>query len=61
MSRLAHATYAAPGFEAEKRALDATIQHEVAEAQRIRRATGCTWAEAIRLASQPQPQDHGQD
>lgn len=55
MSRLAHATYAAPGFEAEKRALDKVIQAEIREAQRIQRQTGCTWTEALRLAYQGAP------
>lgn len=50
MSKLAHATYAAPGFEAEKRALSKLIQHEIREAKRIRAQTGCAWTEALRLA-----------
>lgn len=31
MSRLAHATFAAPGLEAERRNLDATVRHEAAQ------------------------------
>jgi hypothetical protein len=50
MSRLAHATYAAPGFAAEKRAQAAQAQHEIREAKRIQAQTGCSWTEALRLA-----------
>ncbi len=31
MSLLAHATFAAPGLEAERRNLDATVRHEAAQ------------------------------
>lgn len=31
MSRIAHATFAAPGLEAERRNLDATVRHEAAQ------------------------------
>lgn len=56
MSLLAHAIYAAPRFEAQKRALDARIRHETLEAKRIQAVHGTTWAEAIRLAcSKPLP------
>jgi hypothetical protein len=50
MSKLAHATYAAPGFAAEKKVLAEQAQHEVREAKRIQQQTGCTWTEALRLA-----------
>jgi hypothetical protein len=50
MSLLAHATFAAPGFEAEKRTLAAKIQAEIHEAKNIRAQTGCTWTEALHLA-----------
>ena len=50
MSALDHAIYAAPGFDAEKRALDAQIQHEIREAKRVQAQTGCTWTEALRIA-----------
>lgn len=50
MSALAHTTYAAPGFEAEKRALAAQAQHEIREARRVQAQTGCTWTEALRIA-----------
>jgi hypothetical protein len=52
MSRLAHATYSAPGFAAEKAAQAAQAQHEIREAKRIQRETGCSWSEALRLAYQ---------
>lgn len=52
MSILAHATYAAPGFEAEKRDLDLRIRHETHEARRIQRHFNCTWTEALHIASQ---------
>ena len=51
MSRLAHATFAAPGFSAEKRQQAAQAQHEIQKAKRIQRETGCTWTEALRLAA----------
>ncbi len=51
MSLLAHACLMVPGFEAEKRALDQRIQAERWEARRIQQQTGCTWAEAIRVAA----------
>lgn len=36
MSRLAHATFAAQGLEAERRSLDATVRHEAAQRARNR-------------------------
>ena len=39
MSRLAHATYAAPGLEAERRNLDATVRHE-AKQRALQRTAG---------------------
>lgn len=50
MSLLAHSTYGAPGFNAEKRALLRTAQHEIVEAKRVQARTGCTWTEALRIA-----------
>ncbi|MBS0454040.1 MAG: hypothetical protein JSS14_22280 [Proteobacteria bacterium] len=50
MSLLAHATFGARGFQAERRALDARIQAEIVEAKRLQRELGCTWSEALRLA-----------
>lgn len=52
MSRLAHATYAAPGLDmrARRKAMAPQIQREVVEAKRIQQQTGCTWTEALRLA-----------
>ena len=50
MSLLAHSTYGAPGFDAEKRALWHTAQHEITEAKRVQAQTGCTWTEALRIA-----------
>lgn len=50
MSKLAHSTFAAPGFEAEKRAQASQAQHEILEAKRIQKETGCTWTEALRIA-----------
>jgi len=50
MSRLAHATAAAPGLEAERRDLDATVQWEVRRAKVIQADTHCSWDEALRLA-----------
>lgn len=55
MSAIAHATYAAQGFDAEKRALAATAQHEIAQAKHIQRQTGCTWTEALRTAYAQDP------
>ena len=55
MSLLAHSTYGAPGFGAERKALladrDAKRRLEVANAKRIQKQLGCTWAEAIRAAT----------
>lgn len=55
MSRLAHSTYGAPGFGPERKALladlDAKQRLEVASAKAIQKQTGCTWAEAIRVAT----------
>ena len=56
MSLLAHAVYAAPRFEAEKRDLDKAIQHETREAKRIQGQEGCSWTEALRLAAGIEPQ-----
>lgn len=50
MSTLAHSTYAAPGFDAEKRALAAQAQREIVEAKRVQAQHGCTWTEALRIA-----------
>lgn len=36
MSRLAHATYAASGLEAERRNLDATVRHEAKRRAELR-------------------------
>lgn len=38
------------GFNAEKRALRYTAQHEIVEAKRVQAQTGCTWTEALRIA-----------
>jgi hypothetical protein len=51
MSLLAHTTYGARGFEAEKRALNKRIQAEIIEAKRIQQQTGCKWGEALQLAA----------
>lgn len=50
MSRLAHVTFAAPGFEAEKRALARQAQLEVQQAKQIQARTGCTWTQALKEA-----------
>jgi hypothetical protein len=50
MSILAHATYGASKFDAEKRDLDNRIQFEIAEARRIQQQTGCAWSDALRIA-----------
>ena len=50
MSAIAHATLAAPGFDAEKRAMATTAQHEIAQAKHIQQQTGCAWTEALRIA-----------
>lgn len=50
MSILAHATLAAPGFEAEKRDMTATAQIEISQAKRIQQMSGCSWTEALRIA-----------
>lgn len=50
MSRLAHATLAAPGFEAEKRDMTATAQLEISQAKRIQQQSGCSWTEALLIA-----------
>jgi hypothetical protein len=58
MSLLAHACYAARGFEAERRDLDRAIQAEVREAKRIQHEVGCSWSEALRLAADvPTPKE----
>lgn len=51
MSLLAHSTFGAPGFKAEKRDLDKRIQFEAREARRLQRELGCTRTEALRLAA----------
>ena len=55
MSRLAHSIYGAPGFGPERKALladlDAKRRLEVTNAKAIQKQTGCTWAEAIRAAT----------
>jgi hypothetical protein len=50
MSLLAHATCGARGLEPDRKALDKRIQHEITEAKRIQRETGCSWSEALRIA-----------
>ena len=50
MSRLAHATFAAPGFEPEKRALARQAQLEVQQAKEIQARTGCSWTQALKEA-----------
>lgn len=50
MSRLAHATFAAPGFEPEKRALARQAQLEVQQAKEIQTRTGCSWTQALKEA-----------
>lgn len=50
MSRLAHATFAAPGFESEKRALASQAQIEIRQAKEIQTRTGCSWTQALREA-----------
>lgn len=47
---IAHHCIGAPGMAPEKRALDAHIQAEIAEAKRIKAQLGCSWTEALRLA-----------
>lgn len=59
MSLLAHATYAIASVPASsrmklkvrKRELDEQIQFEIREAKRIQREVGCSWGEAVRLAT----------
>jgi len=53
MSFLGDAVYAAKGFALEKRELDCAIRFEVDEAKRIQRQIGCSWSEALRIASKP--------
>lgn len=50
MSRLAHATFAAPGFDAEKRALASQAQIEIQQAKEIQARTGCSWTQALKEA-----------
>jgi hypothetical protein len=50
MSLLAHTTYGALGFSAQKDALVSQIQHEIKEAKRIQQQTECSWTEALRAA-----------
>lgn len=57
MSRLAHTTLGAQGFEKEKQELGAAIQHEIQEAKRIQEQTGCTWGEALTAAYRKGRQD----
>ena len=51
MNSLAHTTYGAQGFKAEKRALAELAQEEIQNAKCIQKQTGCTWTEALRLAA----------
>jgi hypothetical protein len=51
MSLLAHATYASRGFDIQKRNLDRRIKDETIEAKNIQKQTGCSWSEALRIAS----------
>jgi hypothetical protein len=51
VSRLAHATYGAPGFGPERKALDAQRALEVKNAKAIQEQTGCTWTEALKAAA----------
>ena len=51
MSLLAHSTCAHWSMQKERRDLDVQRLHEVNEARRIQRETGCTWAQAIRIAA----------
>jgi hypothetical protein len=50
MSILAHATYGALKFTAQKRNLDRRIQDEIQQALALQQQTGCSWSEALRLA-----------
>jgi hypothetical protein len=49
MSRLAHSTYAAPGFKPEKTNQKRNAQAEIIEAKKIQKQVGCSWSEALRL------------
>lgn len=51
MSLLAHALCAAWGMQTQRRELDKQRLLEVNEAKHIQRETGCTWAQAIRIAA----------
>ena len=53
MSLLAHATYAAGGLDMHtlRKAQDAQIQAEIIEAKRIQKQIGCSWGEALRIAT----------
>lgn len=51
MSLLAHLVYGAPRMDVERKGLDARIQFEIREAQRVQTQTGCTWSEALRIAA----------
>ena len=51
MSVLAHVSIGARGLEALRRDLDRRIVFETEEAKRVQQQTGCSWAEAIRVAS----------
>lgn len=55
MSRLAHAVFAAPHFEAEKASQSQTLQLEIRNAKAIQAQTGCGWTEALRKAYQGHP------
>lgn len=55
MSILAHATLAAPGFDAEKRDLAATAQLEISQAKHTQAQTGCSWTDALRIAHTTDP------
>lgn len=50
MSKLAHATFAAPGFAREKQDLRREAAIRAAEAKRIQAERKCSFAEAMRLA-----------
>lgn len=51
MNKIAHAVFGAPGFDTEKKDQANQAQHEIQEAKRIQRQTGCTWSEALKAAA----------
>ncbi len=57
MSRLAHAVFGAPGFEAEKRHLATVAHNEILEAKRAQVQLGLTWSEAIRYINEDRHAD----